>query len=281
MTSFAFVQFEFGFLLGPGDGRFIVREDRVDGAERILALATLGAAQRRLLRGRRGDIVEEAGPELVPTSRATVIRSEGFEDAERADAWLDALRADEAAAGAEVAGGLRVLNRALHAHRAARADHNARDVSDDQALVVRVGHGAGEAVAEGRYARAWELPRGVRRVRRSMEAPDERFAALLGARAPLLACEELVLRARADIDAGRLREAALQARVALEALLAELGGELGPRAAALQADRAAVGAAANEALSGPLGADSMRRLADAVERMESALRARRLRSQRL
>ena len=58
-----------------------------------------------------------------------------------------------------------------------------------------------------------------------MEAPEERFAALLGGREQALACEELVLRARADLDAGREREAALEARVALEALLAELPGQ--------------------------------------------------------
>ena len=60
----------------------------------------------------------------------------------------------------------------------------------------------------------------ARRARRSMEAPEERFAALLGGREEVLPAEELVLRARADLNAGRLREAALQARVALEALLA-------------------------------------------------------------
>ena len=73
-----------------------------------------------------------------------------------------------------------------------------------------------------------------------MEAPEERFAALLGAREPPLVAEELVLRARADLDAGRPREAALQARVALEAL----GG--------LAALREAVGSAANAALAGDL-----------------------------
>ena len=55
-----------------------------------------------------------------------------------------------------------------------------------------------------------------------MESPEERYAAILGGRDRGLAGEELVLRARMDLDAGRVREAALQARVALEALLAEL-----------------------------------------------------------
>ena len=105
----------------------------------------------------------------------------------------------------------------------------------ERALVARIGLGDGESVADGRFAEAWELPPpGARRTRRSMEAPEERFAALLGGHASPLAAEELVLRARADVDAGRMREAALQARVALEALLAELGagGVRGSRAGA-------------------------------------------------
>ena len=46
-----------------------------------------------------------------------------------------------------------MLNRALHAHRAARADPHARDVSAEAALVVRIGYGPGDAVADGRFAR--------------------------------------------------------------------------------------------------------------------------------
>ena len=56
-----------------------------------------------------------------------------------------------------------------------------------------------------------------------------------------------MLRARADLDAGRTRQAALEARVALEALLAEL-----PDAAALGEHRRAIGDAANAALNGEL-----------------------------
>ena len=105
-----------------------------------------------------------------------------------------------------------------------------------------------------------------------MEAPEERFAAILGGRDQALACEELVLRARADLDAGRVREAALEARVALEALLAELpGGTDG-----LDELRGPVGDAANAALRGELGEQVVGRLADAVESMEQALRRHRL-----
>ena len=75
-----------------------------------------------------------------------------------------------------------------------------------------------------------------------MEAPEERFAALLGGREEVLPAEELVLRARADLNAGRVAEAALQARVAIEALLAaqvasEDSGAAGGSLAAPRGDR--------------------------------------------
>jgi hypothetical protein len=234
-------------------------------------LGTLGAPQRRLLSGRRGRSLEEAEPEPVPTSRATVVRPEPFPSADAAGAWLAELRGDAGRAEEELGSALAVLNRALSAHRIASADPHPRDVWADQALVVRIGFGSGEEAVAGRFAEAWELPRGRRRARRTMEAPDERFAAILGGREEALACEELVLRARADLDAGRPREAALEARVALEALLAEL-----PAAGELAADRDAVGAAANAALRGPLAAESEAELAAALGRMEHALKRRRL-----
>lgn len=191
----------------------------------MLVLATLGAAERRRLRSRRGRTVEEGAPKPVPTTRATLVRPQPFETELTAKSWLDGLRSDESRVRTELAEGDRVLGSVLYAHRVAHADPYARDVSSRQALVVRIGFGDGEAVADGRYVEAWELPpEPRRRASRSMEAPEERFAALLGAREHVLVCEELVLRARADLDAERPRQAALQARVALESLLAELGG---------------------------------------------------------
>jgi hypothetical protein len=92
----------------------------------------------------------------------------------------------------------------------------------------------------------------------------------------VLSCEELLLRARADLNAQRLREAALQARVALEALLAELPEVPGGRRPALEAAREYVGAAANAALVGNLAAEQVSAVNAAVEGMEAALRARRL-----
>jgi len=236
----------------------------------VLVLATLGAPQRRLLAGRRGRQVEAADAEPVPTSRATVVRAQPFESRAEAEAWLAGLRGDDERAEAEIDDAVRDLNGAIRGHRAAAADPHARDVSQAHALVVRVGYGAGEEVAEGRFSDAWELPRDRARTRRSMEAPEERFAALLGGRERPLACEELVLRARADLDAGRPREAALQARIALEAILAELPSE------ELEDDRAAIGDAANAALRGDPSPDLQEAVAASIAQMEASLRRMRL-----
>jgi hypothetical protein len=249
----------------------VIRTDAEAATEAVLILGTLGAPERRRLRGRRGRELVEAGAEPVPTTRATLVRPEPFDSADEAEAWLSDLRGDRDRAAAELERAGRLLSRALHAHRVAAADPHARDVSPDAALVARIGFGGGEEVAEGRFERAWELPRERSRTRRSMEAPEERFAALMGGREAALVSEELVLRARADLDAGRSREAALEARVALEALLAELGADQ-----PAGADREAVGEAANAALRGPLPERLEVSLIEAIERMEAALHRRRL-----
>jgi hypothetical protein len=112
-----------------------------------------------------------------------------------------------------------------------------------------------------------------------MEAPEERFAALLSGREEVLPAEELVLRARADLNAGRFAEAALQARVAIEALLAAgvASPESGAAGASLASHREAVAAAANAALREEVPGDSAAALEEAVAAMELALKRRRLR----
>jgi hypothetical protein len=235
--------------------------------ESVLVLSTLGAPERRRMGGRKPRPVETARPEPVPTARATVVRAAPFPSRGEAEGWLASLDAE-----AECDAALTVLNRALHAHRVAAADPYAGELSADRALVVRVGHGSGDELADGRFGEALELPRFVRdRPRRSMEAPEERFAALLGGRTEILPAEELVLRARADLNALRFREAALQARIAIEALLATGAG-----AERVAPHRQAVADAANAALHGELPGDSATALEDAVTAMESALTRRRL-----
>jgi hypothetical protein len=238
--------------------------------ESVLVLTTLGAPERRRMRGRRPQAVTEAEPEPVPTSRATIVRSAAFPSRAEAEDWLAGADLDTESDAA-----VAVLNRALRAQRAAAADPYVPEVSAERALVVRVGYGSGEEVAGGRFLDARELPRAAgRRVKRSMEAPEERFAALLSGRAEIHPAEELVLRARADLNAGRPAEAALQCRVAIEALLALL--DAGGEADRVGAHRDAVAAAANEALRGPIAAGSVSALEEAVTAMERALKRRRL-----
>jgi hypothetical protein len=240
----------------------------------IVVLRTLGAPQRRWLRGRRPRPAEaEPDPTPVTTTSATVI---------------DAVQVDEAQVGAWLSGdpeealdaGIDVLNRVLQAHRVAAADPYLRDVSREVALVARVGYGSGEEVADGRWSEALEVPLAARRQRRvAALRPQERVAALLGARDQALACEDLVLRARADLDAGRPRQAALQLRVALEAGIAELetagrATDMQQRVSELREQREPVAAAANAAVRGELDEEGRAAVDQALGRLEAALRAR-------
>jgi hypothetical protein len=275
---FRFVQVELPWQLGPPDGRYLVRSDDAAAAapSHVLVFATLEAAQRRGLAGRRRARDAEPGPQpaAVATGRATVIDVGEPLDEPRARAWLSDAGEDELRAG------LAVLNRALHAFRVVTADPYLQPVGRAQTIVARVGFGAGEEVADGLWSEAKELTMAEGRRRRSrILAPQARLAAVLGARQPTLACEELALRTRLDLDHGRPREAALQLMVALDAALAELAadahaGELAERLSELRAQREPVAAAAQAALSGPLSAAQTRAVEFTLGRVQAALRAR-------
>jgi hypothetical protein len=267
--------------LGPPDGRYLLRApgDPPGAAPtHVLVIATLGAPERRrLVAGRKKQRQAEPEPEPTPvtTGRATVIDvGAPLPDIEQARAWL-------ASAGADyLESGLEVLNRALHAFRLVTADPYMNGVSAGQALVARIGFGAGEQVADGLWADARELLDRRPRLRRlKVLQPQARLAAVLSGRERALACEELALRARLDLDSGRDREAALQLLVALDATLAELPADPTARALAdrlteLRAQREIVGQAAQAALSGPLTPAQRESVEFALGRIEAALRAR-------
>jgi hypothetical protein len=177
---------------------------------------------------------------------------------------------------------LSVLNRALHAFALVAADAYLPQVGRAHLLVARVGYGDGEEVAYGRWSEARELiaPRTSQR-RAKVLPPQARLAAVMGGRDQLLACETLALRARADLEAGRTREAALQAWVALDAALAELGSgpaadALAERLGELSDQRDAVAEAAQAALAGEPAIGQLRAVELALDHIESALRARAL-----
>jgi hypothetical protein len=272
---FAFSQIEVPWALGPPDGRYLVREPAADAAGQpthVLVFATLGAAPRSP-RGRKRRAVDPSPePALVTTGRATVIAAaEPFVDAAAAARWL-------ATAGeAELASHLEVLTLSLHTFQVVTADPYSEPVGRDQLLVARVGYGQGEEVADGQWSEARELLPANRRVKRSrILEPQSRLAAALGQRLPVLICEELALRARRDLDAGRARTATLQLQAALAAGLVELSGVdgLAARVDELVGLADEVSAAAESALLGELSVVQLERVRFTLGRLEAALRAR-------
>jgi hypothetical protein len=257
--------------VGLDDGRYLGRDP-----ERVLVVNVADAPpppRRRLGRAKPKDADPEAAEATVSRTTLTVIRPEALGEADEAEAWLAALRADPDALAAEIADALTLVNLAVHAHRAATLDPALADVAAGTALAVRVGFGSGEDLADGRYTRAIDVPYSERRRRSELLRPQERVAEVLGRRSSVAACELLLIRARSDLDAGRVREAALQVRVGLEALLADREALAAPDQdqdfAALDERQAMTGEAANEALAGEL---SDERAAEVTETLRIAER---------
>jgi hypothetical protein len=233
----------------------------------VLVIGGYEAPRRQRRRARRAD----PGPHEVEVTRATVIEASPLGDLDAADAWLARAVGDEAVVGEALA----LLNRAVAAYRVAAAEPWVADAAPGRATVCRVGYGTGEQVADGEWESARELP--PARPPRTMIAPGERVAAVLGGRDVALACEELALRARGDLDNGRPREAALQLSVALEAALAELEvwrEALWARLEELESFRDDVRAAAAAALRGGLSDRDVEIVERVLGRVEAALRAR-------
>jgi hypothetical protein len=244
---FTFVQMELPWELGPADGRYLLRKPagpQSSEPQHVVVLSTVGAERRGLLGGRaRTRRTGGAGtePARVPVARATVVDPVPLSVDSQARAWLEQLDPEHEASAA--AG---VLNRVLWAHRIAGAVPHIHEVSPAQALIVRAGFGEGEQVADGLWTDARELRLSRRRAgrRASVLRPQERLAVLLSGRGSALLCEELALRARLDLDGGRLELAAIELDRAYAAALAELPddrrGDLRERIEVLEALRAGV-----------------------------------------
>lgn len=274
MSLFAFSQIEAPWPLGPPDGRYLLRAEgshHQSQPTHVLVFATLGAQQRGRLARRRRPAAPEPDPATVCTGRATIIAAEPFEDAAVAARWLATAGEDELAAD------LRVLERALHAYRVVTADPYSEPLARERLLVARVGFGEGEEVAGGRWSDARELlPAPASRRRSRILEPQSRLAGVLGGHVPMLVCEELTLRARRDLDAGRPRQAVLQLRTALDAALSELAvdGRFATRLAELSELKPALDAAAQGALTRGLTDPETETVSATLARLEAALRAR-------
>jgi hypothetical protein len=291
---FVFVQMEFPWVLGPADGRYLLRTQEGGEPEHVIVLETLASGRERSARRpsrltRRGgaQVPPEPEPEPVGTTRVTVIDPISLSAENQARAWLEGIE-DEREAQTTGA----VINRILYYYRIAAAHPYVHEVSPGQALVIRAGWGEGEQVAGGRWLYARELTlklrpvatgavgRGRARGRAVSLAlrPQERFAELLGAKDRTLVCEELALRARVDLDQGRPRHAVLELERALvlapRELRAEARQDLSIRIAELEQLHAGVGKQAAAVLATPASEPDVELLTHALERLEAALRAR-------
>ncbi len=284
---FGFVQFDFAGTLPLTDGRYLAGSPG-SGEETVLVLQRLGTsarAERR--RGRRRSSAAEPEPAPVSLSRVTAIHAASpFENPAEAARWLDRTCGTDDALDALAAKAVAILNRALHAVAVAAADPRGIELSPEQAERVLLGYGSGEETADGLFtdARAVDLgPRTASRRRQREEElrPQERVTAILRGREQFDACETLLLRARADLDAGRTREAALQLRVGLEALLVELDGAVedpGHAAdlATLREGKAKAIGAAETAIAGPLADQQETQVEELLAIAERVLRRRRV-----
>jgi hypothetical protein len=271
-----FVQLELAGTVGLEDGRYLARDP-----ERVLVVRVAGAplAPRRRLRKRKpAAVAPEPDAPTVPLTTLTVVDPQPLGGSAEAESWLAGIR-DSDLLEETVADAVGVANAAVHAYRAASLDPAVADVSAARALTVRVGYGSGESLADGRWEEAIELPGAERARRIEALAPQERVAAALGRREPVDAATGALLRARGDLDAGRPRDAALQLRVGLEAMLADReafgGAGQAEDLAALGERRGVTGEAANAALTGPLPPERVAELEQTLRLCERVLRRRR------
>lgn len=286
---FLFVQLEIPWVLGPADGRYLLR-GADEEPRHVVVLGTLDGRPLRM-RGRRGgrarkgrEVPPEPEAARVAITRATVVDPVPLSAQAQAQAWLrdlDVEREMWRAAG--------VINEVLAAHRIAAADPYVNALSPGQALAVRAGWGVGEQVADGHWEHARELlgSRPGRERRSSVLRPAERLTWLLAGREEPPVCEELALRARRDLDGGRVRHATVELRSAYAAALEELPAE-GRQDLALRIDElrelsATIGGetpVAEQPASASPGAiphpeePDEQAVRHALERLEAALRAR-------
>jgi len=279
VSQLTFVQLEFPWRLGPADGRYLVRSAPERDPDHIVALeGTEREARRAWIQW-----WQSPGPRtMVRLSRVTVIDTRP-KDAERANAWLS--EAEDGRASETVREAIAVVNRVLRAQRAAAVDPSVHDVRAEQTVRIMVGYGSPDAVSTGQASKTAELPRGVEldavrraaRLRTEGLDPSTRFARLLSGGDYPLMCEELLLRARSDLDNGRHGAATLMTHLALEAVSAELSDDPDVSRDDLEqiaSWRDTVGAAAEPALEDTVPGDVLVGLGGALDDVEQLLRRR-------
>lgn len=158
-----------------------------------------------------------------------------FDDEESGSAWLRRTVGDREQGTQELRDAARIINRALGAVRAESRDPLVQDIGVTRALAIRMGHGTGDELAEGRWSEAMQMPN-AHAGRLDDVDPQSRVAAVLAGRDNVHPAETLIQRARLDVQQGRDAEA----RYGLQAARAALREEPGPRRDQLLEELAAV-----------------------------------------
>jgi len=199
--------------IGLSEGRYLVREG---DEERVLIVQELGGPRPGRRGRRRMKPVEPSEPEPVPVTLVTVT-GHRVASAEEGSAWMKRATRERALGADEIRATTRIVNRALGAVRAAAQDPLVQEIGATRALAIRLGHGTGDELAEGRWTEAVELPN-RRRGRLDEVDPQSRLAAVLAGRDGVHPAETLMLRARLDAEQGRIEEARYGLRAAQAAL---------------------------------------------------------------
>lgn len=213
------------------EGRYLVRED---DAERVLIVQELDAPRPQRRGRRRARPVDPGEPDQIPVTRVTVT-GPALADAAEGAAWLKRALADREHGSQELRNATRIINRALNALRAEARDPLVQEIGVTRALAVRVGHGTGDQLAEGRWTEASQLPQPHRGRLDDVES-QSRVAAVLAGRDEVHPAETLMQRARLDVQQGRDAEA----RYGLQAARAALREKPGPRRDQLLKELAAI-----------------------------------------
>jgi hypothetical protein len=201
------------------EGRYLVRED---DDERVLIVQELDAPKPQRRGRRRARPVDPGEPEQVPVTRVTVT-GVTLDGPGEGSAWLKETIGNRERGAALLRDATRIVNRALSALRAEARDPLVQEIGATRALAIRLGHGTGDELAEGRWTEAMQLPP-PRRGRLDEVESQSRVAAVLAGRDEVHPAETLMLRARLDAQQGREAEARYGLRAARAALEEETGG---------------------------------------------------------
>jgi len=145
------------------------------------------------------------------------VTGERIDSAEDGSAWLKAVNRERQRGVDAIRAATRIVNRALSAARAGARDPLVQEVGASRALAIRLGHGTGDELAEGRWTEAVELPQ-PRFGRLDDVEPQSRIAAVLAGRDQVHPAETLMLRAHLDAEQGRIEEARYGIRAAKASL---------------------------------------------------------------